>query len=64
VPELPDWIVNKPKKGFSFPFENWMANEFGDYFQNLNMPANISLKPWYQRWSLAVLKYWWEEVNP
>ena len=63
VPELPSWIVNKPKKGFSFPFENWMANEFGDYFQNLNMPANISLKPWYRRWSLAILKYWWEEIN-
>jgi asparagine synthase (glutamine-hydrolysing) len=63
VPELPNWITNKPKNGFSFPFEKWMSTEFGDYFQDLNMPANISLKPWYRRWSLAILKYWWEEIN-
>jgi asparagine synthase (glutamine-hydrolysing) len=58
VPELPSWVVNQPKKGFAFPFENWMESEFGDYFQNLNIPARVSLKPWYRRWSLAILKYW------
>ena len=67
VAELPDWVVNRPKKGFYFPFESWMDNEFGDFFQNveqkLNISPNISLKPWYRRWSLAILKYWLEQIK-
>ena len=63
ITEVPDWVVNKPKKGFSFPFENWMDSEFGDYFQTSNMPLNISLTSWYRRWSLAILKHWWESVR-
>jgi asparagine synthase (glutamine-hydrolysing) len=63
ITEIPDWVVNKPKKGFSFPFESWMDSEFGDYFQNSNIPLNIPLTPWYRRWSLAIFKHWWESVR-
>ncbi len=63
VTELPEWVVNRPKRGFSFPFEEWMAGEWHDYFSNLNIPNNIPLKPWYRRWSLAILKYWWEQIS-
>ncbi|MDB9309551.1 asparagine synthase (glutamine-hydrolyzing) [Aphanizomenon sp. CS-733/32] len=58
ITEIPDWVVSRPKKGFYFPFESWMGGEFGDYFQDSNTPFNIPLKPWYRRWSLAILKYW------
>ncbi|GCL44277.1 asparagine synthase (glutamine-hydrolyzing) [Dolichospermum planctonicum] len=67
ITEIPDWVINRPKKGFSFPFESWMNSEFGDYFHNvhqkLNIPPNIPLKPWYRRWSLAILNHWWEQIN-
>jgi asparagine synthase (glutamine-hydrolysing) len=67
ITEIPDWVINRPKKGFSFPFESWMNSEFGDYFhnvhQNLNIPPNIPLNPWYRRWSLAILNHWWEQIN-
>jgi len=63
ITELPDWVVNRPKKGFSFPFESWMNSEFGDFFQNQNIPPNIPLNSWYRRWSLAILKYWWEQIK-
>ncbi|OBQ28648.1 MAG: asparagine synthase [Aphanizomenon flos-aquae MDT14a] len=67
ITEIPDWVINRPKKGFSFPFESWMNSEFGDYFdnvhQNFNIPLNIPLKPWYRRWSLAILHHWWEQIN-
>ncbi|MBS3029904.1 MAG: asparagine synthase (glutamine-hydrolyzing) [Dolichospermum sp. DET50] len=61
--EVPDWVINRPKKGFSFPFESWMNSEFGDYFQNLNIPPNIPINSWYRRWSLAILKHWWEQIK-
>ena len=67
ITEIPDWVINRPKKGFSFPFESWMNSEFGDYFhnvhRNLNIPPNIPLNPWYRRWSLAILNHWWEQIN-
>ncbi len=63
VPEIPEWVVNRPKKGFSFPFDQWMATEWHDYFSNVKTPNNISLKPWFRRWSLAILKYWWERIS-
>jgi asparagine synthase (glutamine-hydrolysing) len=63
VPELPEWVINRPKQGFSFPFEQWMSAEFGNYFQNINVPRHISLQSWSRRWSLAMLHYWWEKVS-
>lgn len=64
VPELPEWVYNRPKKGFAFPFEQWMSNEWQEYFaDDVNMPKNIPLNPWYRRWSVAILKHWWEQVT-
>lgn len=63
IPELPSFVVNRPKRGFFFPFEQWMAGEWRDYFSNVNTPKNIPLKHWYRRWSLAILKHWWERVS-
>ncbi|MBW4509732.1 MAG: asparagine synthase (glutamine-hydrolyzing) [Scytonematopsis contorta HA4267-MV1] len=63
VPELPSWVVKRPKRGFSFPFEQWILGEWRDYFDNVNIPKNISLKSWYRQWSLAILKYYWESIS-
>jgi asparagine synthase (glutamine-hydrolysing) len=63
VPEIPDWVINRPKRGFSFPFEHWMVNEWRDCFSEVNVPKNIPLKPWYRYWSLGILKYWWEQIS-
>ena len=61
VPELPDWIINRPKRGFSFPYERWMHSEWQDYFQGINCPPNVLLKSWYRRWSLAILQHWYKK---
>ena len=63
IPEIPEWIVNQPKRGFSFPFASWMETDFGDYFLNPDIPKEISLDSWYRRWSLAILKHWLEQVG-
>jgi asparagine synthase (glutamine-hydrolysing) len=62
IPELPSWVVNRPKRGFLFPFEQWMAGEWRNDFFDCDGDKNISLKPWYRRWSLALLQHWWEQV--
>ena len=63
VPELPDWIINRPKRGFSFPYERWMHSEWQDYFQGINCPPNVLLKSWYRRWSLAILQHWYKNIS-
>jgi asparagine synthase (glutamine-hydrolysing) len=63
VPELPSWVIDRPKQGFTFPFDQWMSSEFGNYFQNISVPPQISLEPWSRRWSLAILQHWWEQIS-
>jgi asparagine synthase (glutamine-hydrolysing) len=62
IPELPAWIMNRPKRGFFFPYEQWLQNEWQDYFQEIVCPKNIPLNPWYRRWSLAIFQQWWEQI--
>lgn len=38
IPEIPEWIANQPKRGFSFPFASWMQIDFSDYFAKLDFP--------------------------
>ena len=64
VPELPEWVTNRPKRGFTFPFEQWMANEWQDYFSEITYPSQLSLQSWYQRWSLAMFQQWWGQISP
>jgi asparagine synthase (glutamine-hydrolysing) len=63
VPELPDWVVNRPKQGFCFPFEQWLTQGWQDYFSELDCPKSIPLNPWSRRWSLAMLHHWWQQIS-
>lgn len=63
VPELPRLVFDRPKRGFTFPFEQWMAGEWRDYFPDVDYDKNIPLKPWSRRWSLGILQHWWEGIS-
>jgi len=63
VPELPPWVLNQPKRGFSFPFQKWLDAEWQDYFPTLDHAPNISHDLWYRRWSLAILHHWWQQIS-
>lgn len=58
VPELPDWVVNRPKQGFYFPFQVWLDQDWHDCFRHVPTFKNLPLKNWYRRWSLALLEDW------
>jgi asparagine synthase (glutamine-hydrolysing) len=62
VPEVPGWIVNRPKRGFRFPFDHWFSNSWSDLAGEVSCPNAISLDPWYRLWSLIVLQHWLQEV--
>ncbi len=57
VSELPDWVLDQPKKGFRFPFDEWFEAHWND-MPTPKVPKWINLSPWYRRWSLTVLQHW------
>ena len=63
IPELPEWVINRPKQGFFFPYERWMQQEWQDLVQGVECPQRIPLSPWYRRWSLVILQHWWRQIS-
>ncbi|MBD2501503.1 asparagine synthase (glutamine-hydrolyzing) [Anabaena azotica] len=63
IPELPSYLLNRPKRGFSFPFQQWIDQEWSDYFPVHELNKNIDLNLWYRRWSLVILDYWLQQVT-
>jgi asparagine synthase (glutamine-hydrolysing) len=56
VPELPEWLRQNRKKGFAFPFEEWMRLGFGDMLQEACQGSPVKPETWYQTWAVAMLK--------
>ncbi len=50
VPEIPDWVANQPKKGFRFPFETWMLEQFGEEYDSIQELTSVPLETWYRKW--------------
>lgn len=57
VPEIPEWILGGPKRGFRFPFEDWMKGEWSELFTDLDQRSPVPLTSWSRKWSLLVLEH-------
>lgn len=55
VPEVPDWIRNQSKRGFSFPFQAWLEGRFGDLLADAQGVSPVPLKAWYRTWAVAII---------
>jgi asparagine synthase (glutamine-hydrolysing) len=59
VPEIPEWIRHRPKGGFLFPYEKWLASpDWCSLFEEELGDVPVAPKNWYQRWSVFVFKRW------
>jgi len=56
VPEIPQWVRERPKQGFVFPFKEWLTGEWQEIFQRIKMQSPIALKSWYRCWCLFALE--------
>jgi asparagine synthase (glutamine-hydrolysing) len=56
IPEIPDWVRNRPKKGFVFPFRDWITGEWQDIFQRIEANSPVQLRSWYRCWCLFALE--------
>jgi asparagine synthase (glutamine-hydrolysing) len=55
VPEVPAWVRQRPKQGFTFPFKDWVTGEWHDVFERIETESPVPLKSWYRRWCLFAL---------
>lgn len=58
VPELPPWLLNQPKRGFTFPFELWFEDRWRDLVKDSAPLKGVVVDTWYRGWALAVLRHW------
>jgi asparagine synthase (glutamine-hydrolysing) len=56
VPEIPQWVRERPKQGFTFPFRNWISGEWQDVFHRIEASSPVRLKNWYRTWCLFALE--------
>jgi asparagine synthase (glutamine-hydrolysing) len=61
VPEIPRWIAGRPKRGFAFPFEQWLSREWREVFQEIATLSPVPLTSWYRRWCLFTLNHFLSE---
>lgn len=55
LPEIPQWILRQPKRGFRFPFQEWMNGQFGNQLRQIEQNSPVPLKTWYRTWALATV---------
>jgi asparagine synthase (glutamine-hydrolysing) len=60
VPEVPEWVRSRPKRGFLFPFEQWLAGDWKDTFAATAQRGGVRAQTWYQKWSVFVFEQWCE----
>lgn len=56
--EIPQWVIDQPKRGFRFPFQVWMEQDaaWQQKFSAVVEKSPVKLDSWYQRWMLFVLQ--------
>jgi asparagine synthase (glutamine-hydrolysing) len=57
APEIPPWVAQAPKRGFSFPFEKWLGGEWGPLMAQIDRASPVHLGSWYRRWALFALDH-------
>jgi asparagine synthase (glutamine-hydrolysing) len=55
VPEIPPNVAQQPKRGFRFPFDQWVKDEWRDLFGEIDQMLPGQLMTWYRHWSLFML---------
>lgn len=61
VPEIPEWIAHRPKRGFAFPFDQWISEDWREIFEEIDRATPVQLVTWYRQWSLFTLNHFLRE---
>jgi asparagine synthase (glutamine-hydrolysing) len=63
VPQIPEWVTAQPKRGFLFPFERWLGDEWKETFASVERHWPVPAETWYRKWCLFVLQRWLDRTK-
>jgi asparagine synthase (glutamine-hydrolysing) len=63
VPEIPAWVANQPKRGFLFPFEQWMAGSWAEAFAAIDHASPVRAGTWYRKWAILAFEEWRDRLT-
>lgn len=63
VPEIPDWIAGQPKRGFMFPIQRWLDDDWREMFADVERDSPVPLDTWYRKWCVFVLARWVDRLK-
>lgn len=64
VPELPEWVTSRPKRGFTLPIGHWLEHEWAGTVPSSQAPPVVSIDSSSRRWSLLVFEQWLHRCMP
>ena len=64
VPEIPEWVIDSPKRGFMLPIAQWLEGEWAGTLRDPDVPPDIQMDTWYRRWSVLAFEHWLDRVTP
>ena len=56
VPEIPQWVRERPKQGFRFPFDDWVTEVLGERLDRVERESPVHLSTWFRKWALVALE--------
>ncbi|MFZ4483474.1 MAG: asparagine synthase (glutamine-hydrolyzing) [Chthoniobacterales bacterium] len=55
---LPEYLWNRPKRGFVFPYREWFSSEWKEFVSPDEDVADYCRGNWYRLWAIIVLREW------
>jgi asparagine synthase (glutamine-hydrolysing) len=67
VPEIPEWVAARPKRGFMFPMQQWFEHDWAGDFGNISQSKAqriARMDTWYRKWSVLAFEHWLQRTAP
>ena len=64
LPELPDWVTGRAKRGFMLPMQQWLEQDWAGTMTLPVPPRSVAVDSWYRKWSLLAFEHWLRRVRP
>ena len=62
VPEIPEWVASRPKRGFFFPMADWLDGAWAREFSPRDRVPSVEMDTWYRKWAVLVFERWSQQL--
>jgi asparagine synthase (glutamine-hydrolysing) len=58
VPEIPEWVTRRPKRGFTLPLDRWFKHEWAGTIREVHSPPGVHVDTWYRQLAVLAFEEW------